>query len=108
MKGGKIHTYVRKQLIYMFQSKLDEGNVYEMSYFSIFPQSGFYRTTLHPYKIVFQMKTKVKLSESKNISEFGLTCTNIEEICGHTHDYEYLVGECYILCLMLINFNRMM
>ncbi|KAK2368487.1 replication factor A protein [Trifolium repens] len=37
------------------------------------------------------MKTKVKLSESKNIFEFGLTCTNIEEICGHTHDYEYLV-----------------
>ncbi|KAK2411352.1 replication factor A protein [Trifolium repens] len=49
--GGKIHTSVRKQLIYMFQSKLEEGNVYEMSYFSIFPQ----------------------------------------KICGHTHDYEYLV-----------------
>jgi hypothetical protein len=51
------------------------------------------------------MKTKVKLSESKNISEYGLTCTDIEEICGHTHDYEYLVGEYYIVCLVLIDFN---
>jgi hypothetical protein len=73
--------------------------------FLFFSQSGFYRTTLHLYRIVFQMKTKVKLSESKNISEYGLTCTDIEEICVHTHDYEYLVGEYYIVCLVLIDFN---
>jgi hypothetical protein len=77
----------------MFESKLEEGQVYEMFDFSIFPRSGFYRTTLHPYKIVFQMKTKLKLAESSDISQFGLTFTNIDDICAHNHDYEYLVGE---------------
>jgi hypothetical protein len=54
--GGKIHASIRKQLIYMLESKLEEGQVYEISYFSIFPQTGFYRTTLHLYKLVFQNK----------------------------------------------------
>jgi hypothetical protein len=61
--------------------------------FSIVPQSSFYRTTLHPHKLVFQIKTKLKLSESSDISQFGLTFTNIAEIIAHTHDYEYLVGK---------------
>jgi hypothetical protein len=88
----------------MFQSKHEEGQIYEISYFSIFPQSGFYQTTLHPYKIVFQMKTKLKLSESNDVSQFGLTFTDIDEICGHTHDCEYLVGEYGILDFMLFYF----
>ncbi|KAK2398634.1 replication factor A protein [Trifolium repens] len=37
-KGGKVHVFVQKRLIYMFQSKLEEGQVYEMSNFTIFPQ----------------------------------------------------------------------
>jgi hypothetical protein len=64
-----------------------------MSNFSIFPQSGFYRTTFHPYKLVFNTRTYLKLFESDDISQFGLNFTNIAEICAHTHDYEYLVGE---------------
>ncbi|KAK2398932.1 replication factor A protein [Trifolium repens] len=66
-KGGKIHASIRKQLI------------------------GLYRTTLHPYKIIFLLKTKINPSEGAGISEFGLTFTKIDEICAHTHDYEYLV-----------------
>ncbi|KAK2357907.1 replication protein A 70 kDa DNA-binding subunit [Trifolium repens] len=66
-KGGKIHASIRKQLI------------------------GLYRTTLHPYKIIFLLKTKLIPSDGAGISEFGLTITNIDEVCAHTHDYEYLV-----------------
>ncbi|KAK2356091.1 replication factor A protein [Trifolium repens] len=33
----------------------------------------------------------LKLSESSDISQFGLTFTNLAEITAHTHDYEYLV-----------------
>ncbi|KAK2384164.1 replication protein A 70 kDa DNA-binding subunit C [Trifolium repens] len=62
-----------------------------MSNFSIFPQSGFYRTTFHPYKLVFNTRTYLKLFESDDISQFGLNFTNIAKICAHTHDYEYLV-----------------
>jgi hypothetical protein len=50
------------------------------------------------------MKTKLKLSESNDVSQFGLTFTDIDEICGHTHDCEYLVGEYGILDFMLFYF----
>jgi hypothetical protein len=72
----------------MFESKLEEGQIYEMSYVSIFPQSGFYRAILQPYKLVFQIKTKVNYLKS----QLGLSFTNLGEICAYTHDYEFLVG----------------
>jgi hypothetical protein len=85
----------------MFQSKIEEGEVYEMSYFNVFPQGGYYQTTLHPYKLMFQMKTKVKLTHSEEISHHGLSLTNISDVCAHTHDYEFLVGW---LCWFLFAF----
>jgi hypothetical protein len=69
----------------MFESKLEEGQVYEMSSFSIFSLKRFL-STLHPYKFVFQIKTKLKLSESSDISQLGLTFTNLAEITAHTRD----------------------
>ncbi|KAK2440295.1 replication factor A protein [Trifolium repens] len=85
MRRGKNHATIRKQLIYMFESKLEEGQVYEMSSFSIFSPKRFL-STLHPYKFVFQIKTKLKLSESYDISQLGLTFTNLAEITAHTRD----------------------
>jgi hypothetical protein len=51
----------------MFELKLEEGQVYEMLYFT----------------------------ESSDISQLGLSFTNLAEICAFTftHDYEFLVGE---------------
>jgi hypothetical protein len=77
----------------MFESKLDEGQFYQICNFSIVSQSGLYRTTLHPYKIVFQSKTQVTSCESCDIYDLGLSLVNIAEICAHTRDYEFLVGE---------------
>ncbi|KAK2435390.1 replication protein A 70 kDa DNA-binding subunit [Trifolium repens] len=34
-KGGKIHASVRKHLLQMFESKIDEGQVYQISNFSV-------------------------------------------------------------------------
>jgi hypothetical protein len=77
----------------MFESKHEEGQVYKMSYFFVFPQSGSYRTTLHQNKLIFQVKTKVKLSDSSSdITQYGLSFTDIAEFCAQTHDYEFLVG----------------
>ncbi|XP_045797524.1 replication protein A 70 kDa DNA-binding subunit-like [Trifolium pratense] len=90
-KGGKIHASIRKQFLYMFESKIEEGQVYQMSYFSVVPQTGFYRTTLHPYKLLFQIKTKVVAVKSSDISHHGLTLTSLAEVCSHVHDYEFLV-----------------
>ncbi|PNX61894.1 replication factor-A carboxy-terminal domain protein, partial [Trifolium pratense] len=85
-KGAKIHATIRKQLIHMFESKLEEGHVYEMSIFSVFSQSGNYRTTLHPYKLVFHLRTKVTVVESPDISQFGMHFTSLAEIGAFTQD----------------------
>ncbi|WJX79155.1 hypothetical protein P8452_62302 [Trifolium repens] len=37
------------------------------------------------------MKTKVKLSEGSSIDSYGLSLTDISDVCAHTHDYEFLV-----------------
>jgi hypothetical protein len=49
----------------MLESKLEEGEIYEMLYFT----------------------------ESSDISHLRLSFTNLTEICAYTHDYEFLVGE---------------
>jgi hypothetical protein len=54
---------------------------------------------------VFKSKTQLTLCEACDLPELGLSLVNIVEICAHTHDYEYLVGEYYIVCLVLIDFN---
>jgi hypothetical protein len=76
----------------MFESKIEEGEVYQMSYFSVVPQIGVYRTTLHPSKLIFQMKTKVQHVKTSDISQYGLTLTSLAEVCRHSYDYEFLVG----------------
>jgi hypothetical protein len=86
----------------MFQTKIEEGKTYDISWFAVYPQSGCYRSTLHPYKIVFQLKTKVKLSECSSITPYGLTVTNISDVCAHTHDYEFLVGKIFINLLIFL------
>jgi len=77
----------------VFQKKLAEGGVYKMSYFSVAPGYGSYRTTVHPYKLIFQMKTKVERAESSMIPQYGLSITKISDVCAHSADHDYLVGE---------------
>lgn len=90
-KGSKIHASVRKQLLYVFQSRMSEGKVYNLSCFSVAPSVGCYRTTQHPYKIIFQMTTKVQVSESSIIPKYGVSLTRLADVCAHTYDYDYLV-----------------
>ena len=79
--------------MYVFQKKLVEGEVYKMSYFVVAPGVGAYCTTIHPYKLIFQMKTKVERVESSLIPMHGLSLIKIQEVCAHTVDYDYLVSE---------------
>jgi hypothetical protein len=76
---------VRKQLLYLFQIKLKEGEVYKLSNFAVAPAIGAYRPTPHPYKLNFQMKSKVQACEGSHIPSFGL-----DEVSGFSADYDYL------------------
>jgi len=93
LQGSKIHASVRKQLLYVFQSKLSEGKVYQLSCFSVAPSVGSYRTTSHPYKIIFQMTTKVQVCEGSSIPSLGISLCKIVDVVRHTSDNDYLVGE---------------
>jgi hypothetical protein len=63
-----------------------------MSYFSVAPSSGSYRTTTNIYKLFFQVRTKVNVVEGPLLPMFGLTLTNIVEVNHQTVDNNYLIG----------------
>ncbi|GAU23257.1 hypothetical protein TSUD_281500 [Trifolium subterraneum] len=90
-KGGKIHASVRRQLVYLFGSKITEGDVYKMSFFTVSPESGLYRPTPHPYKLNFEMKTKVQACENREIDPYGLSLTSIGDVIIHGSDHDFLV-----------------
>jgi hypothetical protein len=72
----------------LFEKKIKEGEVYDLSHVAVAPCFGAYRPTLHPYKLVFQMKTKVYISESPEIPAYGFSFSDIAEICSSEVDYE--------------------
>lgn len=106
-QGVKIQAIVRKQLIYVFQKRLREGEVYNISYFSVAPSTGSYRAATHPYKIVFQMTTKVQSCTSATIPLYGLSFTSIVDVSNHTVEYDYLVGMFFNL-LWVAGLNHLM
>jgi hypothetical protein len=87
----------------MFESKIQEGEVYQMSCFAVIPQVGYYRATLHPYKLLFQIKTQVQPFKGSDICKYGLSLTSLANVCSHNHDYKFLVGEFCISYPYLIN-----
>ncbi|CAJ2643058.1 unnamed protein product [Trifolium pratense] len=91
-KGGKIHALIRKELVYLFQNKLKEGEVYKLSNFDVVPVVGFYRTTLHPYKLIFRSNTKVQNFASSDIPILGFSFTDLAEVASYSVNYDYLIG----------------
>jgi hypothetical protein len=92
LQGDKIQASVRRQLIYLFLSKIVGGNIYKMSHFIVFPTDDRYRTTFYPYKLMFTMKTKVRNCPNHTIDRYGFSSTNINQICSFGADYCYLIG----------------
>ncbi|MCI05296.1 replication factor A protein, partial [Trifolium medium] len=62
-----------------------------MSHFTVISSIGSYRTSLHPCRLLFRMKTKVQPSVNLIIPHYGLSLNTIGEVCAHYADYEYLV-----------------
>lgn len=89
-KGDKIHASIIKQLVYMFQGKLVEGDCYKLCYFGVALVSGSYRTTSHEYKLLFLMRTKVQKCEAPSISRFGLSLIKCADVKAHKSESVYL------------------
>jgi hypothetical protein len=92
LQGNKIQATIRRQLIYLFLSKIVEGNVYKMSHFIVVPADDRYRTNFYPYKLMFKIKTKVRYCPNDSIDRYGLSATKITQICSFGADYCYLIG----------------
>ncbi|XP_058725476.1 uncharacterized protein LOC131596750 [Vicia villosa] len=58
-KGGKIQASVRKVLLYRFDNKVREGNVYNFKHFGVATNTGAYRTIKHQFKLSLQNSTVV-------------------------------------------------
>ncbi|WJX62061.1 hypothetical protein P8452_47097 [Trifolium repens] len=96
-KGAKIHASVRRQLMYVFGSKIAEGEVYKMSYFTVVPESGVFRSTQHPYKLKFEMKTKVQICENNSIDTYGLSLSTIGDIFAYGPEHDFLIDVAAII-----------
>jgi hypothetical protein len=92
LQGDKIQASIRRQLIYLFLSKIVEGNVYKMSHFTVVPADDRYRTNFYPYKLIFHMKTKVRYCPNDAIDRYGFNATNITQIYSFGADHRYLIG----------------
>ncbi|KAK2418924.1 replication protein A 70 kDa DNA-binding subunit B [Trifolium repens] len=90
-KGDKIQASIRRQLIYMFLSKIVEGNVYKMSHFIVVPTDDRYRTNIYPYKLIFRLKTKVRYCPNDAIDRYGFNATNITQIYSLGAYHRYLI-----------------
>jgi hypothetical protein len=63
-----------------------------MSYFTVVPESGLFRSTQHPYKLVFEMKTKVQICENFSIDTYGFSLSTIGDIIGFGPEHDFLIG----------------
>ncbi|XP_021742772.1 replication protein A 70 kDa DNA-binding subunit C-like [Chenopodium quinoa] len=66
-QGGKIQASVKKSLLVIFQTKLAEGQVYNISNFGFGFNNGSYKPTGHEYKILFKHLNTVNQVEGASI-----------------------------------------
>ena len=91
-QGGRIHASIKRTLLYKFQSQIVEGKVYAFENLTVDTNNGSYKTTTHPFKLNFQIASKVMPLSSAIVTGSPFKFVPISEICGGTCDDEVLVG----------------
>ncbi|XP_057432226.1 uncharacterized protein LOC130724980 [Lotus japonicus] len=96
-KGCKIHSSVRKTLIYRFQSLLSEEHVYQISSFGVGESGRDFRPTSYPFKINFDIHTFVRLVPNKSINLSPYNFVPISDIMFEDLDTSFLIDVIGIL-----------
>ncbi|XP_057747965.1 uncharacterized protein LOC130967161 [Arachis stenosperma] len=66
--GGKIHASVKKAFVSRFVNLLEEGISYQIRYFGVGLNKGYFKTTHHEYVVNLNQRTDVhRLPESSNV-----------------------------------------
>ncbi|KAF8083383.1 hypothetical protein N665_0776s0008 [Sinapis alba] len=90
-KGDKIHATVKKDQVSQFQPFISEGDSKLIVNFAVTQSTGSYRTTSHPYRVVFLSTTRVRVCENLPIQLSGLSPVPFKAIMDGTQDPDYLV-----------------
>ena len=103
LKGSRISVHITKFFFSSFTELLEEGKVFIISNFSLSPNRGSFKTSVHPYRIKFQQKTVVEQVENDPaISLYGFNFIPFSNISTKIHDEDVLVGQ---FLTLLINFK---
>ncbi|KAF8097473.1 hypothetical protein N665_0288s0006 [Sinapis alba] len=90
-RGDKIHATVKKEQDNQFDPFLSEGLSQLMVNFLVTHSGGSYRTTMHPYQIVFLATTRVRVCEDLPQRLSGLNPVPFKAIVDGTLNPDYLV-----------------
>ncbi|QHO26134.1 Replication protein A 70 kDa DNA-binding subunit B [Arachis hypogaea] len=90
--GGKIHASVKKAFVSRFVNLLEEGISYQIRYFGVGLNKGYFKTTHHEYVVNLNQRTDVhRLSESSSIPRYGFKFVSFDTLNAPGYDCTYLV-----------------
>lgn len=86
---------MKKEQVSQFDSELSQGVSKLIVNFSITHSAGAYRTTGHPYRVVFLSTTRVRVCDELPLQLTGLNPVAFTSIKDGSQDPDYLVGKYY-------------
>ncbi|RYQ81513.1 hypothetical protein Ahy_Scaffold1g107422 [Arachis hypogaea] len=90
--GGKIHASVKKAFVSRFVNLLEEGISYQIRYFGVRLNKGYFKTTHHKYVVNLNQRTDVhRLPESSSIPQHGFKFVSFDTLNASGYDCTYLV-----------------
>ncbi|RYR43475.1 hypothetical protein Ahy_A08g039883 [Arachis hypogaea] len=90
--GGKIHASVKKVFVSRFVNLLEEGISYQIRYFGVGLNKGYFKTTYHEYVVNLNQRTDVhRLPESSSIPRHGFKFVSFDTLNAPGYDCTYLV-----------------
>ena len=93
MLEDRIHTTVKRTLVYKFRNEIKKGKCYSFSLVGVASNIGGFKTNHHPYKLIFQFSTKVILLEDGAVPNIVYDLVPISTIMDGGLDVDYLVGK---------------
>ncbi|RYR35287.1 hypothetical protein Ahy_A10g050441 [Arachis hypogaea] len=90
--GGKIHASIKRAFMSRFVNLLEEGISYQIRYFGIGLNKGYFKTTHHEYVVNLNQHTDVhKLSESSSIPRYRFKFVSFDTLNALGYDCTYLM-----------------
>ncbi|XP_020986195.2 uncharacterized protein LOC110275033 [Arachis duranensis] len=88
----KIHASVKKAFVSRFVNLLEEGISYQIRYFGVGLNKGYFKTTHHEYVVNLNQRTDVhRLPESSSIPRYEFKFVSFDTLNAPGYDCTYLV-----------------